>query len=276
MHWTNAVAMIVMIGSGWGIYNDSVIFGFLHFPQAVRIGSWAAESLLWHFAGMWLLALNGLAYLIYGVVTGRLRERLLPIRPSEVIATVRDTLHFKIKHEDLTTYNAVQKLLYIVVILAGISQVVTGIAIWKPVQFSGLADRCSAASRAARLVHFLGMAVIVGFLVVHVALALLVPATLRAMLTGGPHYHRKQGYGSPPMRSLFRPAKVAGPGHPVRSSGRWFASIERRGLLRGGLSLGALDDADRLRRQRLHAVGKALRAISAFNDKVQAALFDPE
>src|ERR1700760_3967298 len=55
MHWTNAVAMIVMIGSGWGIYNDSVIFGFLHFPQDLRIGSWAAESLLWHFAGMWLL-----------------------------------------------------------------------------------------------------------------------------------------------------------------------------------------------------------------------------
>jgi thiosulfate reductase cytochrome b subunit len=185
MHWTNAVAMIVMIGSGWGIYNDSVIFGFLHFPQDLRIGSWAAESLLWHFAGMWLLALNGLAYLIYGVATGRLLERLLPIRPADVIETVRDTLHFKIKHEDLTTYNAVQKLLYIIVILAGISQVVTGIAIWKPIQFSGLVALFGG-FQGARLVHFLGMAVIVGFLVVHVVLALLVPSTLLAMLTGGP------------------------------------------------------------------------------------------
>ena len=194
MHWLNAVAMIVMIGSGWGIYDDSVIFGFLHFGEDFRIGSWAAESLLWHFAGMWLLALNGLGYLIYGVVTGRLWAKLLPIWPSEVLATIRDTLHFKIKHEDLTMYNAVQKLLYIVVILAGISQVVTGLAIWKPIQFSGLVSLFGG-FQGARLVHFLGMAVIVGFLVVHVALALLVPSTLLAMVTGGPRI-AKPGLGA--------------------------------------------------------------------------------
>jgi thiosulfate reductase cytochrome b subunit len=185
MHWTNAAAMIVMIGSGWGIYNDSVIFHFLHFPDQIRIGSWAAESLLWHFAGMWVLAINGLAYLTYGTVTGRLRERLLPIRVGEVIQTVRDTLRFKIAHDDLTTYNAVQKLLYIVVILAGISQIITGLAIWKPIQFSGLVGLLGG-FQTARLIHFLGMTVIVGFLVVHVALSLLVPSTLWAMLSGGP------------------------------------------------------------------------------------------
>jgi thiosulfate reductase cytochrome b subunit len=185
MHWTNAVAMFIMVGSGWGIYNDSVIFHFVYFPDWARIGSWAANSLLWHFAGMWLLAINGLAYLTYGIVTGRLRERLLPIRVSEIIHTVRETLHFKLAHEDLTTYNAVQKVLYIVVILAGISQVITGLAIWKPVQFSWLVALFGG-FQTARLVHFLGMSVIVGFVVVHVALALLVPRTLWAMLTGGP------------------------------------------------------------------------------------------
>ncbi len=185
MHWTNAVAMIVMIGSGWGIYDDSVIMNPVYFPGAMRIGSWAAKSLQWHFAGMWLLVLNGLAYLIYGVVTGRLRERLLPIRVSELVETVRDTLRFKIAHEDLTVYNAVQKALYVLVILAGISQVVTGIAIWKPMQFPWLVGLFGG-FQGARLVHFLGMAVIVGFLAVHVALALLVPRTLLAMLTGGP------------------------------------------------------------------------------------------
>ena len=184
MHWINALAMIVMIGSGWGIYNDSVIVSGLHFGTW-RIGSWAAESLLWHFAGMWLLAINGTIYLIYGVVSGRFRERLLPIRAGEFVRTVRDTLHFHIAHEDLTVYNAVQKVLYIVVILAGISQVVTGLAIWKPIQFSGLVDLLGG-FQSARVLHFLGMAVIVGFLVVHVALALLVPRTLWAMLTGGP------------------------------------------------------------------------------------------
>ncbi len=185
MHWLNAAAMIVMIGSGWGIYNDSVIFHFLHFPETLRIGSWAAKSLLWHFAGMWLLALNGLGYLTYGAVTGRLRERMLPIRVADVVTTIRDTLRFKLAHDDLTTYNAVQKILYIIVIVAGISQVVSGLAVWKPVQLDWLVALFGG-FQGARLIHFLGMSVIVGFLIVHVALSLLVPSTLWAMLTGGP------------------------------------------------------------------------------------------
>ena len=189
MHWTNAVTMLVMIGSGLGIYNDYVIFSAVHFPPWARLGNWAASSQLWHFSGMWLLALNGAAYLIYGLVTGRLRERLLPIRFSDVVRTVRDTLRFKISRDDLTTYNSVQKILYIVVILAAVSQVVTGLAIWKPVQFSELTALVGG-FQSARLIHFLGMAVIVGFLVVHVALSFLVPSTLWAMLTGGPRLSR--------------------------------------------------------------------------------------
>ena len=185
MHWINAVAMIVMITSGWGIYNDSVIFHFIYFPRSITLGSWAAEHLLWHFAGMWLLAANGLVYLIYGTATRRFRERLFPIRAGDVVQTVRDTLHLKIAHEDITTYNAVQKLLYIVVILAGVMQVVSGLAIWKPMQFAELTALLGG-FQSARTIHFLGMAVIVGFLVVHVALALLVPSTLKAMVTGGP------------------------------------------------------------------------------------------
>jgi thiosulfate reductase cytochrome b subunit len=196
MHWTNAVAMLVMIGSGWGIYNDSVIFGGLHFSKHIKLGSWAAQSLLWHFAGMWLLVLNGAAYLTYGIVTGRLRERLLPIRLRDIVQTVRDTIRLKIDHSDLTTYNAVQKVLYIVVILAGISQFLTGLAIWKPVQFSGLTDLLGG-FQGARLVHFVGMAVVFGFLVVHVALSLLVPQTLWAMLTGGPQLHNRTRSGVP-------------------------------------------------------------------------------
>lgn len=189
MHWVNAFAMLIMITSGWGIYNDNAIFGWLYFPEWMKLGEWAQDHLLWHFAFMWLLALNGLAYLVYGFATGRFRAKLLPIRVPDILETVRETLRFHLAHEDLTQYNAVQKLLYIVVITAGVFQVISGIAIWKPVQFAWLTFLFGG-FQGARLIHFLCMAVIVGFVVVHVALAILVPQTLKAMLTGGPRVDR--------------------------------------------------------------------------------------
>lgn len=196
MHWINAFAMIVMITSGWGIYDDDVIVRGTYFPGALRLGGWAAPSLNYHFAGMWLLAANGLAYLGYGILTGRLRERLLPIRAREVAQTLRETLRLHLVHEDLTVYNAVQKILYVVVILAGISQVATGLMLWQPVQL-GWAVALVGGFQTVRLLHFVGMSVIVGFLAVHVALSLLVPATLRAILTGGPRLARGRGTVAP-------------------------------------------------------------------------------
>lgn len=185
MHWTNAVAMVIMILSGWGIYDDFVIIRGFRFSHLVRLGDWAAPSLQWHFAGMWLLALNGMVYLVYGIASSRLRERLLPIPIHELLQTLRDALHLKIAHDDLTAYNAVQKLLYIVVIVAGVSQVATGLLIWKPVQFSSALELLGG-FQAVRIEHFVGMSVIVAFLVVHIVLSLLVPKTLWAMLSGGP------------------------------------------------------------------------------------------
>ena len=185
MHWTNAIAIFIMVGSGWKIYNDEVIFGWLHFPEYLTIGKWAQHGLQWHFLGMWIFALNGLAYLAYGLMTGRFRGMLLPVYWSELMQTIKDTLHFHLAHDDLTKYNAVQKLLYIGVICVGIMMVLSGLAIWKPVQFSELLSLFGSFQNA-RLVHFLCMSAIVLFVVVHVALALLVPRTLVSMVTGGP------------------------------------------------------------------------------------------
>ena len=185
MHWVNAIAMIIMIMSGWKIYNDDVIFGWLRFPDAITLGTWAQHGLQWHFFGMWIVVLNGLAYLTYGIFTGRFRRKLFPVSWHELIATIRDALTFHLKHDDLTRYNAIQKLLYIGIILVGIVVVLSGLSIWKPVQLSELA-MLFYDFQTARLVHFLCMTAIVLFLVVHVALALLVPQSLVAMLTGGP------------------------------------------------------------------------------------------
>jgi thiosulfate reductase cytochrome b subunit len=185
MHWVNAVTIFIMVGSGWKIYNDEVLFGWLHFPEALTIGKWAQHGLQWHFFGMWILVINGLAYLTYGLVSGRFRRMLLPIRVGDLISTVKDALHLKLSHDDPAKYNAVQKLLYVGVISAGILIVISGLAIWKPIQFSELAALFGSFQNA-RLVHFFCMTAIVLFVVVHVVLALLVPQTLVAMFTGGP------------------------------------------------------------------------------------------
>jgi thiosulfate reductase cytochrome b subunit len=185
MHWINAVAIFIMIGSGWRIYNDDVIFGILHFPDSVVIGKWAQYGLQWHFFGMWVFVLNGIAYLSYGIATGRFRRKLFPISVTGFIATVGDALRFRLSHDDLTHYNAVQKILYLGVMLIGILIVISGLALWKPVQFSELANLFGSFQNI-RLVHFFCMTAIVAFILVHVTLALLVPRSLVAMLTGGP------------------------------------------------------------------------------------------
>jgi thiosulfate reductase cytochrome b subunit len=185
MHWVNAAAMFIMIMSGWKIYDDDVIFSWLRFPDAITLGKWAQNGLQWHFFGMWIVALNGLAYLLYGVTTGRFWSKLFPISLRELVATMRDAFTFRLSHDDLTHYNAVQKILYVGIILVGIVIVLSGLALWKPVQFSELATLFYD-FQTTRLVHFLCMTAIVLFLVVHVTLTLIVPRSLVALLTGGP------------------------------------------------------------------------------------------
>src|SRR5919108_1492946 len=181
-HWINALAMVVMILSGWRIYNASPLFPFT-FPDKITIGGWLAGALLWHFAAMWLLVVNGIVYVALGIATGRFRRKLLPIRPKDVLADIRAALTGRLSHDDLSAYNAVQRLLDLGVIVAGIVVVLSGLAIWKPVQLQEL-TALFGGYEAARYVHFFAMAAIVGFLVVHIIMALVVPKSLRAMITG--------------------------------------------------------------------------------------------
>ena len=182
MHWTNAVAMILMIMSGWQIYNASPLFGFT-FSHSITLGGWLGGALLWHFAAMWLLMVNGLIYLVTGFATGRFRKKLLPITPMGVVSDVKAALTFKLAHDDLSTYNYVQRLLYAGIIAVGIVIVLSGLSIWKPVQLHWLVMLFGDYDNA-RYVHFLCMAAICAFLVIHVLLALLVPKSLRAMIIG--------------------------------------------------------------------------------------------
>ena len=183
-HWINAVAILIMIGSGWQIYDASPLplFNFV-IPPSIALGGWLAPAISWHLAGMWLLVANGIVYVTLGLATGRFRAKLLPIRPREVLRDLGAALRGKLAHEDLAIYNAVQKLLYLGVILTGVVIVLSGLSIWKPVQLSWLVALFGGYDWA-RYVHFFCMSAIVLFLIVHVALALLVPKSLRAMIIG--------------------------------------------------------------------------------------------
>lgn len=181
-HWINAVAVIVMVMSGWQIFNASPFWG-LHFSRTFTLGGWLGGAILWHFAAMWLLVANGLLYLAYNLISGRWRSKFYPIRPSEVVHDMRDALRGKLSHADPTRYNAVQKLAYVGVMVLIVGVVLSGIAIWKPVQFQTLAELMGGFDTARR-VHFVCMALIVAFIAVHLVMVALVPKTLIAMITG--------------------------------------------------------------------------------------------
>ena len=183
MHWINAVAIILMIMSGLQIYNASPLFNSLTFSPTVTLGGWLGGALLWHFAAMWLLMVNGLAYLVTGFVTGRFKKKLLPISPRGVISDAVAALTFRLSHDDLSKYNQVQRLLYAGIIAVGIVIVLSGLSIWKPVQFQYLTALFGGYD-IARYVHFFCMSTIVAFLAIHVLLAVLVPKSLRAMIIG--------------------------------------------------------------------------------------------
>jgi thiosulfate reductase cytochrome b subunit len=181
-HWLNALAVLVMVLSGWKIYNAAPLFDF-KFPTELTLGGWLAGALQWHFAAMWLLAVNGLVYLIYGVASGHFRRKLLPISPRAVIHDLGLALRGKLKHEDLGIYNAAQRAAYLALIVALVLLVLSGLAIWKPVQLQELAALMGG-YEGARLVHFFSMIVLVFIVLVHIVMVALVPRTLPSMITG--------------------------------------------------------------------------------------------
>ncbi len=182
-HWINAFAVLLMVASGWKIYNASPLFESFSFPEALTLGGWLAGALQWHFAAMWLLALNGLVYLVYGIVSGHFRRKLFPVSPRALVHDVKRALRGKLAHDDLTVYNAAQRAAYLALIVALALLVLSGLAIWKPVQLQELAALMGG-YEGARLLHFFCMAGVVLIVIVHLVMVALVPRTFPSMITG--------------------------------------------------------------------------------------------
>ncbi len=193
-HWLQALAIFIMIGSGWRIYNSVPIFGNYRFPLWATLGGeplrskiahmdpGVANALNWHFTGMWLLLASYLVFMAHGIVSGHFRRHLLPLRPADILHDFIAAATFRLPHR-LGVYNAVQRAAYWGVLFAILMMFLTGLAIWKPVQLSWLTSLFGGYP-TARVLHFLFMAAICLFIVVHVALVVLVPQTLVAMVFG--------------------------------------------------------------------------------------------
>ena len=181
-HWLNAVAIVLMVMSGLRIYNASPVFDFT-IPASVTLGGWLGGALLWHFAAMWLFVLNGLLYLVLNLLTGRWKTKFLPLSPAGVWRDAVMALRGTLSHDDLRQYNMVQKLAYLSLVLAGVVVVLSGLVVWKSVQFPLLRELMTGYDNA-RVVHFCAMAFIVLFVAVHLLMVALVPRTFRTIVTG--------------------------------------------------------------------------------------------
>ncbi|WP_109480498.1 cytochrome b/b6 domain-containing protein [Paraburkholderia sp. C35] len=182
-HWLNALAALIMMLSGWRIYDASPVFSGIVIPPAITLGGWLGGALQWHFAAMWLLVFNGIVYLALNIASGRFMAKFFPLSPRAVLHDLLAALRGKLSHADLRQYNAVQKLAYLFVIVDLIVLVLSGLAIWKSVQFPLLRELMGGYDNA-RVVHFCAMALMAAFIAVHVAMVALVPRSLLTMLRG--------------------------------------------------------------------------------------------
>ncbi|MNS80611.1 hypothetical protein D3C72_1143000 [compost metagenome] len=182
VHWLNALAVVIMVMSGWRIYNAAPFFDFT-FPNGITLGGWLGGALQWHFAAMWLLFANGLLYLALNLATGRLWRKFFPLSPRGVAADLGAALRGKLSHGDLRHYNQVQKLAYLFVIVDIVVLVLSGLVLWKSVQFDLLRELMGG-YEFARRIHFFAMALLVAFVAVHLVMVALVPRSLIAMIRG--------------------------------------------------------------------------------------------
>ena len=181
-HWLNALAVLVLVASGWRIYNAAPFWPF-QFPAELTLGGWLGGALQWHFAAMWLLAANGLVYLLANVFSGRLRRKFFPLSLRGTVHDALAALRGRLSHADARHYNHVQRLAYLFVMVDIVLLVLSGLVLWKSVQFGLLRDLLGG-YEFARRIHFVAMAALVGFVAVHLVMVALVPRTLLSMLSG--------------------------------------------------------------------------------------------
>ena len=197
-HWLSAIVLLGLIASGLQIYGAYPNFGLRGepyplpnpwagdgFPKWARLGGWLAGGLNWHFTLAWFFVITGLVYLGFLVISGEWRS--LFFRRRDLGPAVDMQLYYlrlRREHPPQGKHNALQKAAYTGIVVLGAISVLTGFAIYKPVQLWWL-TALFGGYELARYWHFLAVWIFVGFTLLHVVLVLTVdPASLRAMVTG--------------------------------------------------------------------------------------------
>ncbi len=172
-HWINFIALTIMITSGLRIYNASPLFGF-EFPAELTLGGWLAGARQWHFFGMWLFVLNGIFYGAYNIVSrhGRLTTLFRRSDLPGVLPMILFYLRIRKKHPPQEKYNPLQKLAYTSVPLLAVGGILSGIALYLPVQFHWIAAIFGGYD-AARIFHFLFMSALVLFFGGHILMVVI-------------------------------------------------------------------------------------------------------
>jgi Ni/Fe-hydrogenase b-type cytochrome subunit len=179
-HWITTVSLLVMIGSGLRIFIAFPSFGpklpqhdFLAVPKTVTIGGWLGGALQWHFTFMWIFVGTGLSYVVYQVVTGNFREVLFLPRNAKGVWPMARYYFLRGGKPDLAEpYNPLQKLAYTAAVLFGVLSTLTGLVLYKPVQFQWL-TLVFGGFRLTRIWHFLSMCGFLAFILGHLVMVLL-------------------------------------------------------------------------------------------------------
>lgn len=189
LHWLNAMAVLVLISSGWAIYNADPFYDF-SFTNPVLLGNFLTEALRWHLALAWFFFATVLLFIIFRVLMSVDGPALKPVSLKGVYADMIAAIAIRL-HHSVGTYNQIQRIFYLSIMLLFFIVLLSGLALWKPVQLYALTELFGC-YESTRRVHFWTMVSIVIFIVVHLFMIIITPSTLLSMIFGAETKNRKE------------------------------------------------------------------------------------
>ncbi len=180
-HIVHAFSAIMLMSSGWAIYNADPLYDFL-FPKHISLGLYLTEALRWHFLLAWILLLTSVIYSVSRLVLNLGGPSIRHFSLMSILDTLYNAMRFSLFYRR-GEYNPLQRLMYTGIFILSLMLVFSGVALWKPVQFNLLIDMFFG-YEVVRHIHFWLMIVLFCFLIVHVCMILIHPSTLMNMIFG--------------------------------------------------------------------------------------------